>query len=287
VNETEVARIFQDPSRIPFVDILIIVLIAWSLTWVIERAIPWIAERVPARVRLHLLPLAPVLKLVILIAAAGLVIPLIIEPTLRNLMTILAAAGLALGFAFKDYISSVIAGVVALYERPYRTGDWVRIGDVYGEVRSLSLRALRIVTPDDSVVTIPHGKIWNSGISNDTDGDRNLLCVTDFYLAPDHETRKIQQALVDVALSSPYLLVGNPVQVIVSEQPWYTHYQLKAYPMDGRDQFLFITDLTLRSRETLAGLGVSQARTMSAVGNETTANVAPSAMADRSRGGTD
>jgi hypothetical protein len=57
--------------------------------------------------------------------------------------------------------------------------------------------------------------------------------------------------------------------------------------MDGRDQFLFITDLTLRSREILAELGVSQARPMSAMGDETTANAAPSAMADRSRGGID
>jgi hypothetical protein len=84
--------------------------------------------------------------------------------------------------------------------------------------------------------------------------------VTDFYLAQEHDARRIKQVLVDVALTSPFLLVGNPVTVIVAEQPWYTHYRLKAYPMDGRDQFQFMTDLTVRGGEILAELGVKPAR---------------------------
>ena len=41
------------------------------------------------------------------------------------------------------------------------------------------------------------------------------------------------------------------------EKPWGTHYRLKAYPIDGREQFNFITDLTVRGKAALAGLDVS------------------------------
>ena len=112
---------------------------------------------------------------------------------------------MALGFAFKDYVSSLIAGVVAILERPYRPGDWIKIGPHYGEVRTVGLRAIRIRTADDNVVTIPHGTIWTDSVSNANDGTKTLMCVADFYLLPRHDAALVRSALQDVALTSAYL----------------------------------------------------------------------------------
>jgi hypothetical protein len=60
-----------------------------------------------------------------------------------------------------------------------------------------------------------------------------------------------------VALTSPYLHISRPISVIVREKPWGTHYRLKAYPIDGREQFNFISDLTVRGKAALAGLEVA------------------------------
>ena len=58
--------------------------------------------------------------------------------------------------------------------------------------------------------------------------------------------------LYDVALTSAYLDPHRPVAVIVSEILGATHYQLKAYPVDGRYEFQFISDLTVRGKDALA-----------------------------------
>jgi small-conductance mechanosensitive channel len=165
-------------------------------------------------------------------------------------------------------VSSIIAGIVAVYERPYRTGDWVKIDDAYGEIRSMGLRALEIVTPDDTVVSIPHAKLWDSNIYNDTDGGTTLLCVANFYLQPNHDAARIREALGDVALTSPFLSLERPVVVVLSEKPWGTHYRLKAYPIDGRDQFQFVSDLTVRGQIVLAALGAEPVVTAPAVSSE-------------------
>ncbi len=167
-----------------------------------------------------------------------------------------ALAGLALGFAFKDYVSSLIAGIVTLYEKPYRQGDWVEISGTYGEIRSIGMRALKLVTPDDTVVTIPHMKIWDASVFNANDGQRELQVAADFYLHPDHDGREVQRRLQDVAYTSPFLHQGRPVAVVASEKPWGTHYRLKAYPMEGRDQFQFATDMTVRGKAVLRRMGV-------------------------------
>ena len=259
MGESKVSNLLQDPTQIQLLEILVIFALAGLALALIHWLLPWMAQRLPGRLRLYLLPSAPVLRLLILIIAIASIVPLVIEPTLQNMVTILGAAGLALGFAFKDYVSSIIAGVVAVYERPYRPGDWVKIDDAYGEVRGVGLRALRIVTPDDTVVTIPQAKMWDTNIYNDTDGGRDLLCVTDFYLEPSHDAAQVRQILYDVALSSPFLQLDRPVVVIVAEKPWGTHYRLKAYPIESRDQFLFTSDLTVRGKSALAKLGVRPA----------------------------
>lgn len=69
----------------------------------------------------------------------------------------------------------------------------------------------------------------------------------------------VPQQLHEVALTSPYLQLNRPVVVIVLEKPWGTHYRLKAYPIDGRDQFKFTTDMTVRGKAALANLGVKPA----------------------------
>ena len=180
---------------------------------------PRLSKRLPSRLRMYLLPSIPVFRLAILIITLVMIIPMVIQTSLQNLIAILGFTAVALGFAFKDYISSLIAGIVAIYERPYRVGDWVTIDGAYGEVQSLSLRALRLYTPDDTVVNIPHIKIWTTNIFNANDGNRNLLCVTHFYVDPDHDAARTRQTLHDVALTSPYLDLNQRIRVIVQEQP--------------------------------------------------------------------
>jgi small conductance mechanosensitive channel len=248
--------------------IVAILFFAFALIWLVERVVPWIGSRVSSRMRLYVLPWAPLLRLIIIVATVALIVPLIIKPTFENLITILGAVGLALGFAFKDYVSSLLAGIVAIYEQPFRPGDWITINGTYGEVKSLGLRTARIVTPDDTVVIIPNLKLWDTNIFNANDGQRELQCVTSFFLHPKHDGEIVRQLLYDVALTSPYIELKRPIVVVVAEQPWGTHYRLKAYPVDARDQFQFISDLTIRGKAALAELGVEPAVVPTAMGQQ-------------------
>lgn len=263
-TESGAGQIFNRLDQINVTQIVVIVVAAWVVIKLVERLFPWLAKRLSARMRMYLLPSIAVVRLLILIVAVAMIFPMVVHTSLQNLVAILGVAAVALGFAFKDYISSLIAGIVAIYERPYRVGDWVTIGGAYGEVQSMNLRALRLYTPDDTVVSIPHINIWNQNIYNANDGSRNLLCVAHFYLDPDHDAALVTQKLHDVALTSPYLDMNHKIRVVVQEQPWGTHYQLKAYPLDSRDQFRFISDLTIRGKTALAGMGVKPARAVTA-----------------------
>ena len=122
-----------------------------------------------------------------------------------------------------------------------------------------------MVTPDDTIVIIPHQVIWNTSLHNANDGAQDLMCIADFYVVPEHDASQVRHMLKDIAATSPYLHNSRPINVIVAERPWGTHYRLKAYPIDARDQFLFTSDLTVRGKQVLAEAGIKTARSLPVV----------------------
>ncbi|MFI5399337.1 MAG: mechanosensitive ion channel domain-containing protein [Candidatus Binatia bacterium] len=249
-------EVFRDLHTIN-IPLVLAILVAGALAVAaVRRVVPRLVQRAPARLRHGLLPLTSLLRLTIYVVMIWLVVPLVMQPSRERFFALFGAAAIAIGFAVKDYASSVIAGMVALFERTYRLGDRVQVGDTYGEVRALNLRTVKIVTPDDTAVYVPHENIWNIAIHNANDGARTMLCVAKFYLHPAHDGARVREKLIDTALTSPYANLDQKVAVIVSEHPWGTEYKLKAYVLDNRDEFLFTTDMTLRGKAAIQGLGV-------------------------------
>jgi len=215
--------------------------------------------RTSASWRIRILRWMPLARLAIVLGAASFIVPMLIVPSWQNIVGLAAGLGLVFAFAMKDYGSCLLAGLVTIFERTYQPGDWIEIGGAYGEVRSIGVRAVCIVTLDDTEVIIPHAKIWSSSVSNATSGNHTVLCVADFYLHPEHDGLLVRERLTAIALASPFLLPGSAVKVTASEQPWGTHYRVKAYAKDSREQKQLTTDITLRSKPVFRELGIPPA----------------------------
>ncbi|MGO2089389.1 MAG: mechanosensitive ion channel family protein [Oceanisphaera sp.] len=252
--------LFRELTTDIILEAIWVVVIAVLLIWLTQRILPWLASQLHSQRRLFVLALIPTFRILVIAGAILWIIPLFIELTVQNTIAILSVTGLVIGFALKDYVSSLLAGVVSAYEMPYRPGDWVEVEGHYGEVRHIGIRVVEIVTPQDTVIFIPHQKIWTGLIHNANNGGASLMCVVNFYLTPDHNANEVRRVLEDVALSSPYLKLSQPVVVLLEEQPWGTHYRIKAYPMDPRQQFLFMSDLTARGKDSLRNMPVNFAR---------------------------
>jgi len=240
--------------------VLAVLLLARLLVLLVRWAVRHTAEKLPPRLRLTILRVPPIARLLIDVGAIAIVVPMLVEPTFQNIVALLASIGLVLAFALKDYGSSLVAGLVTILENTYQPGDWIEVEGTYGEVKAIGLRAVHLVTPDDTEVIIPHSRLWSASIFNASSGNRGLLCVADFYLHPDHDAFTVRRRLTEVAVSSSYRKPDTPVTVIVLEKPWGTHYRGKAYVKESREQFLLITDLTMRGKEALQAMNTQFAR---------------------------
>lgn len=231
---------------------LVAILIAYGSIFVIQSLTSWISERVPRRFRLLIKQSLPFWKGLILILTVSYLLNLFLNLSQENLLALTGTIAIALGFAFKDYVSSIIAGVVALFEAPYRVGDRIQIEEHYGEVVGYGLRGIRLQTPDDNIVTIPHNKTWTEAVSNANSGELEAQIATDFYFAHTVDAEQVIQILYQAAYSSKYTQLKLPILVVMQEQIWGTQFKLRSYPMDARDEFIYKTDLIRRAKQAFA-----------------------------------
>src|SRR5204863_5496393 len=85
---------------------------------------------------------------------------------LTGLLTGSGIAAIVLGLAGQNLLSGIIAGVSLQMNRPYKVGDWLKVGETFGEVREINWRSTRLCTNDDIYLDIPNSEIVKTTIVN-------------------------------------------------------------------------------------------------------------------------
>ncbi|MEM7580506.1 MAG: mechanosensitive ion channel family protein [Mastigocoleus sp.] len=230
----------------------IAVIFAYILLKTVDKLVIWLSEQVAKEWRLQIKQFLPFMRMMVLTITTIFLMNLFLNLSRDNLVAVTGTVAVALGFAFKDYVSSIIAGIIGLFEAPYRVGDRIQIEDFYGEVVSYGLRGIRLKTPEDNIVTIPHNKIWTDAVSNSNMGELEAQVITNFYFAHSVDVDLVKKILYRIAYTSKYTHLKLPILVIMEEKRWGSLFQLKSYPLDARDEFIYKTDLTTRAKRAFA-----------------------------------
>ncbi|MBT5078647.1 MAG: mechanosensitive ion channel family protein [Candidatus Marinimicrobia bacterium] len=119
-----------------------------------------------------------------------------------------ASAGIlsvVIGFAAKDTLSNLFAGIFIMADAPYKEGDYINLdAGERGYVRSIGIRSTRIMTRDDIEITIPNSVIANSKIVNESGGphEKERVRIT-ISVSYESDIEQVKRVLRDVAIASP------------------------------------------------------------------------------------
>ena len=232
---------------------LVVVGSAYGIAHITTALLERIAERFPAH-RLLLKRLIPMLRLSVYAVTIYLVIQ-IISPEQTSLYAILGSIALALGLAAKDLLNDLIGGVVVLFDRSFQTGDRISAGGHYGEVVAIGLRSTKLVTPDDSLVTVPNSTILSSSVSNTNAGALDCQVVVDLYLPALVALDEVENIAREAVITSKFAYLDKPVVVNVKDEfkeTYLSHLVVKAYVFDTRHENAFAADLTRRIKKELS-----------------------------------
>ncbi|MDN5203890.1 mechanosensitive ion channel [Fulvivirgaceae bacterium BMA10] len=198
--------------------------------------------------RITIKGLIPILRIFGWITILYIIIAGIFKPPQATIIAFTASLGVAVAFASQDILKNIFGGIVILFDRPFSVGDKIQVGEHYGEVLEIGLRSIRIVTADDSLITVPNAELINQSVSNSNTGEPNCQVVAEIYLPITVDTARARQIAIESAQVSKYIYLKKPIAVIfvneVKERRSYLKMRLKAYVMDIRYEFAFKSDMT-------------------------------------------
>jgi small-conductance mechanosensitive channel len=122
-----------------------------------------------------------------------------------------AVLGIIIGFAGRQVIANLVAGVVVAFTQPIRIGDLVSIGDdVHGRVTDITLTYTSVDAGDGSLVVVPNEKVTTDFVVNHSAGNSAAPITVDVWLPRDADVEAARKALERGEVTSAHLLELTP-----------------------------------------------------------------------------
>ncbi len=132
-----------------------------------------------------------------------------------SIIAVLGAAGLAIGLALQGTLSNVAAGVMLLFLRPFKVGNWIEAANVSGTVREIGLFTTTIDTFDNVYISIPNSTIWSSTIINHSRYNTRRMDI-DIGVSYDANIDFVLKTLLTLAHDKRVLKNPSPQGLVVS-----------------------------------------------------------------------
>lgn len=228
-------------------------------TWLLLKWMHRFLDRVEKhnlRLRFLLRQVEPPLRIMVWFGALMLSAE-ILAPSKDAFLAALGSAALAIGLGLQDLIKNLIGGLVVVADRPYQTGDRIRVADAHGEVVQIGLRSTKLLTDSGALVTVPNSQVLTSHIFNANAGVPECLVATSMALPYTADAERVMRIGREVAVSCPYTHLGRSIELELEDRSAGVHapvLSIKAYVYDHRYEGAMRTDILRRARREFFAL---------------------------------
>ncbi len=172
-------------------------------------------------------------------------------------------AGVAIGFAAKDTLSNLIAGILLIIDRPFEVGDRIEVwsapagSSTWGDVIDIGLRATKIKTTDNIVIIIPNNEIMLRDIINYTTISEKIRVRINIGIAYDADVQQAKDIILQVAATAKWVAADPPAKVVVRNfGESSVDLQLRVWIADARRRMDTVSDITDRIKAAFDEHGI-------------------------------
>jgi small-conductance mechanosensitive channel len=126
-----------------------------------------------------------------------------------NVAIIAGALSVGIGFGLQNIVNNFISGIILLFERPIRTGDWIVVGNTEGYVRKISIRSTQIETFDRADVIVPNSEFISNQVTNWMLRDPWGRVIVPIGVAYGSDVELVRDLLLQVAKEHPLVIADS------------------------------------------------------------------------------
>ncbi len=234
---------------------VLVVVIGWIKRWVDRRWLKRVMIERGARNAILTLfgYIAFVLAILVSLKAASV--------DLTGLAIIGGALALGLGFGLQSIANNFVSGLILLFERPIRAGDFISVGDIDGFVRSIRIRATEIETLDNKNVLVPNSELVSGRVTNwvlrDTHGRLQLKV----GVAYGSDVEKVRDILESIGREHPEVITDGgapaPRALFMGFGDSSLDFELRVRIRHIERRFSVISDMTFTLDKALRDAGIT------------------------------
>jgi small-conductance mechanosensitive channel len=178
--------------------------------------------------------------------------------SLQNVAIVAGALSVGIGFGLQSIVNNFVSGLILLWERSIRVGDWVVVGADQGYVRRISVRATEIETFDRAAVIVPNSNLVSGVVKNWLHNGRSGRFTIKVAVSYTADADQMRDLLVGLAEAHPEIVTEPPPRVFLTEfaEKWVS-FDLHCFVADvataGRvkSELSFTVLRELKSRDAL------------------------------------
>ncbi|HBG40022.1 MAG TPA: hypothetical protein DDZ96_04395 [Porphyromonadaceae bacterium] len=130
-----------------------------------------------------------------------------------SIAALIGAAGLAIGLAVKDNLANFAGGVMLLFNKPFRIGDYIKAQNLEGTVQNIGILYTQLITFESMRVFIPNGPLSTGNIINYSSEPNRRL---EYIIGVDYNTNveEVKQILLEIINNHPKIL-KDPAPIVI------------------------------------------------------------------------
>ena len=152
---------------------------------------------------------------------------------LGRLLAALGVGSVVLGLALQDVLGGLFSGIALLSSKPFSVGDWIRVGDMDGQVVNIDWRAVTLVNFYGDTIIVPNSVIAKDRFRNFSRPTPIHRESVGFDISFDDPPNKVKQVLLEAAAETPSILKEPAPQVaLISYDEFSIHYKIRYFIND-------------------------------------------------------
>jgi small-conductance mechanosensitive channel/CRP-like cAMP-binding protein len=152
---------------------------------------------------------------------------------LAGMAAVLGVVSLIIGLALKDPLSGILSGIMLGIEHPFGMGDWLKVGEIEGQVTQMNWRSVHLLTADQKAIIMPYQIIGQAVVCKHTGAGHLSATNIKLSFSYDNPPNLVKQILTSTALSVRGILATPPPECTpVGYEDSFITYELKFYVKD-------------------------------------------------------